>query len=151
MAKLRASRVWIAVGIVAVLVVSGAVAAVAANSRRSSAAPVVTTLSQIKAGKFRTASDKKGTGGVVVTVTGLRVNSIRVQHDGDWHVSVSDGKLSAFITEIIPRDQARVGRPPVGAKITETGTPFCDRATQTQPWHGKTCWEIHPVTSWTKG
>lgn len=133
------------------LVVVGSVAAIAAASGSSGRAPVVTTLSAIKAGKFPTAKDKKGTGGVAVTVGGLTVKSVKIQHDGDWHVAVTDGKLPVFITEIIPRDQARVGRPPVGAKITETGTPFCDRATQAQPWHGTTCWEIHPVTSWTKG
>lgn len=110
--------------------------------------PVVTTLEQIIAGKFRTAVDKEGHGGVLVTVRNLTVISVDSREDGDFHVVVSDGSVPPFITEIIPRDQARgLTTPPVGARIDETGTPYLDTHSG-EPLHEYTEWEIHPVTAW---
>ncbi len=108
----------------------------------------VTTLQDLIDGKFPTASDKQGTGGVLVTVGGLEVLYVRTESDGDWHVAVSDGKVQVFITEITPSYQSALGEPPVGSVIDETGVPFCDTVHETESWHGNTCWEIHPVTSW---
>ncbi|MBI3859572.1 MAG: hypothetical protein HY296_04960 [Thaumarchaeota archaeon] len=106
------------------------------------------TLEDLIAGKYATASDKQGTGGVTVTVMGLYVLYVRDETDGDWHVAVTDGRVPVFITEVIPRDQASEGRPSPGTTIDETGVSYCDTVHQTESWHGDTCWEIHPVTAW---
>ena len=107
-----------------------------------------TAIEDLIAGKFPTASDKHGTGGVTVTVRNLRVLYVRPQSDGDWHVGVTDGTVAVFITEIIPANQASEGMPPVGSSIDETGIAYCDTVHETESWHGNTCWEIHPVTAW---
>ena len=106
------------------------------------------TLQDLVAGRFPTALDKAGTGGVTVTVRGLQVLYVHDESDGDWHVGVTDGKLPIFITEITPSYQPTLGRPTVGTVIDETGVPYCDTFHETESWHGNTCWEIHPVTSW---
>ena len=108
----------------------------------------VTTLGDILAGKFPSATDKQGSGGVTVTVRGLLVLYVRDESDGDWHVAVTDGKVNVFITEIIPSYQQVLGRPVPGSVIDETGAVYCDVAHETESWHGGTCWEIHPVTAW---
>ena len=108
----------------------------------------VTTLEDLIAGKFPTASDKQGTGGVTVTVRNLHVLYVRTESDGDWHVGVTDGTVPIFITEITPSYQQSEGEPPVGSNIDETGVAYCDRVHETESWHGDTCWEIHPVTAW---
>ncbi len=133
------------------LVVAGAGLELAAGgmfSTNQSGSAKQTTLEDLIAGKFATAVDKEGTGGVVVTVRDLRVLYVRDESDGDWHVAVTDGRVPVFITEIIPRDQLREGRPHPGTVVDETGVPYCDTAHQTEAWHDSTCWEIHPVTSW---
>src|SRR5437867_8009169 len=106
------------------------------------------TLNDLIAGKFPTALDKAGTGGVTVTVTDLRVIYVRTESDGDWHVAVTDGVIPVFITEITPSYQAKLGQPQPGSVIQETGIAYCDTVHETESWHGNTCWEIHPVTSW---
>ena len=106
------------------------------------------TLNDLIAGKFPTASDKAGTGGVTVTVTDLRVIYVRAQSDGDWHVAVTDGVIPVFITEITPSYQAALRQPQAGSIIEEMGIVYCDTVHETESWHGNTCWEIHPVTSW---
>lgn len=117
-------------------------------STTTTSPPILTTLEDIIAGKFPSATDKSGTGGVLVQVDNLTVLSVHTEADGDWHVDVTDRKQPIFITEVIPRDQARLGQPPTGSVITEIGTPYCDTVHQTELWHGYTCWEIHPVTNW---
>ncbi|HEV2225929.1 MAG TPA: hypothetical protein VGR56_03890 [Nitrososphaerales archaeon] len=107
-----------------------------------------TTLGAIIAGTYPTATDKNGTGGVTVTVKNLQVLYVRPESDGDWHVAVTDGTFSVFITEITPLYQSSEGMPPVGSTIDETGIVYCDTFHQTETWHGSTCWEIHPVLSW---
>ncbi len=107
-----------------------------------------TTLNDLIAGKFPTALDKAGTGGVTVTVTNLQVIDLRTESDGDWHVAVTDGVIPVFITEITPRYQAALGQPQSGSIIEETGIAYCDTVHEAESWHGNTCWEIHPVTSW---
>ncbi len=110
--------------------------------------PVPTTIQEIAEGKFRSAVDKRGDGGVLVRVGNLRVLKIVPNEDGDLHVVVTDGKMPTFITEIIPRDQqAGVTRPYIGSVIEETGTAYLD-AEANVPDHEYTPWEIHPVTSW---
>ncbi len=112
------------------------------------AAPIETTLQAIAAGKFKSAIDKRGHGGVLVRVGNLRVLKIVPNDDGDVHVVVTDGLMPAFITEIIPRDQQTgVTRPPIGAIIEETGTAYLDAEAHVAD-HEYTPWEIHPVTSW---
>jgi len=107
-----------------------------------------TTLNDLIAGKFPTALDKAGTGGVTVTITNLQVIDLRTESDGDWHVAVTDGVIPVFITEITPRYQAALGQPQSGSIIEETGIAYCDTVHEAESWHGNTCWEIHPVTSW---
>ncbi len=114
----------------------------------TSSSPPVVTLEDIIAGKFPTAADKQGTGGVYVTVDSLLVLYVHTESDGDWHVAVTDGHVSVFITEITPGYQSALGMPPTGSTIDETGIPYCDTNHQTEAWHGDTCWEIHPVISW---
>jgi hypothetical protein len=110
--------------------------------------PVVTTIAEIAAGKFKSAADKQGHGGVLVRVGNLRVLKIVPNEDGDLHVVVTDGNMPTFITEIIPRDQqAGVTRPYIGSIIEETGTAYFDVEAHV-PDHEYTPWEIHPVTSW---
>lgn len=106
------------------------------------------TLQDIIAGKFPSATDKQGTSGVNVTVRGLYVLYVMNELDGDWHVAVTDGNQSIFITEIIPSDQQALGRPAAGTVIDETGIAYCDVQHENEAWHGNTCWEIHPVTFW---
>ncbi len=108
----------------------------------------IATLNDLIAGKFPTALDKAGTGGVTVTVTDLQVIYVRTESDGDWHVAVTDGVNPVFITEITPSYQAALGQPQSGSIIQETGIAYCDTVHETESWHGNTCWEIHPVTSW---
>jgi hypothetical protein len=106
------------------------------------------TLEDLIAGKFPSATDKQGTNGVNVTVRGLQVLYVMDEFDGDWHVAVTDGNQSVFITEIIPSDQQALGRPTAGTFIDETGIPYCDVPHENEAWHGNTCWEIHPVKFW---
>ena len=108
----------------------------------------IATLNDLIAGKFPTALDKAGTGGVTVTVTNLQVIYVRTESDGDWHVAVTDGVIPVFITEITPSYQAKLGQPQSGSTIEETGIAYCDTVHESESWHGNTCWEIHPVTSW---
>ena len=115
-----------------------------ANSTTSS----VVTLQDIISGRFPTASDKQGTGGVTVTVHNLLVLYVRTESDGDWHLGVTDGQVSVFITEITPAYESSIGKPVVGSTIDETGIAYCDTNHQSENWHGNTCWEIHPITSW---
>jgi hypothetical protein len=110
--------------------------------------PVETTVREIMKARFPTAIDKEGTCGTYVTVRHLKVLDVVYMDDGDWHVEVTDGKIPIFITEVIPRDQKREGRPPVGAYIDETGTTYNDLAADGKH-HQYTTWEIHPVTAWT--
>jgi len=107
-----------------------------------------TTLGAIIGGVYPSATDKQGTGGVTVAVRNLRVLYVNTESDGDWHVAVTDGSFSVFITEITPSYQSSEGMPPVGSIIDETGIVFCDTFHQFESWHGSTCWEIHPVLSW---
>jgi hypothetical protein len=117
-------------------------------SLSTSAAQGATTLETIVTGRYPTALDKRGTGGVTVTVRDLLVLYVRDESDGDWHVGVTDGNISIFITEITPSYQQALGRPVVGTVIDETGIAYCDTFHQAEAWHGNTCWEIHPITSW---
>src|SRR2546425_2063565 len=106
------------------------------------------TLNDLIAGKFPTALDKAGTGGGTVTVTNLQVIYVRTESDGDWHVAVTDGGIPGFITEITPSYPAKLGQPPSGWTTEGTGIAYCDTVHESESWHGNTCWEIHPVTSW---
>ncbi|MDA4127034.1 MAG: hypothetical protein OK452_07505 [Thaumarchaeota archaeon] len=107
-----------------------------------------TTLGAIIGGAYPSATDKMGTGGVTVTVKNLSVIYVQTESDGDWHVAVTDGTFSVFITEITPSYQSSEGMPPVGSLIDETGIVYCDTFHQSESWHGNTCWEIHPILSW---
>jgi hypothetical protein len=106
------------------------------------------TLADLVAGKFPTALDKRGLGGVSVSVEGLYVLKVEVENDGDWHVIVTDGKTRVFVTEITPQYQTTLKMPTVGSTIDETGIAYCDTFHENESWHGDTCWEIHPVTEW---
>src|SRR5947209_13418471 len=76
--------------------------------------PVETSVQEIVAGKFPTAIDKRATCGTYVKVRHLKVLRVVAEDDGDWHVEVTDGKTPVFITELIPADQKREGKPRVG-------------------------------------
>ena len=138
--------------VIVALIVLGGIAVVGLlpfwGDGHASSRPGVVTLEDIVVGKFPSAADKQGTGGIPVTVQGLYVLYVHTEVDGDWHVAVSDGRLGVFITEITPPYQSTLGMPPSGKVIDETGTPYCDTFHENETWHGNTCWEIHPVTSW---
>ncbi len=111
--------------------------------------PVITTLAEIAEGKFPSAVDKAGDGGAFVEVRNVTVLKVLSEEsDGDWHVYIKDGTFPRFISEIIPRDQATLGRPPRGLPLVVRGITYCDPDHATEAWHGGTCWEIHPLTSW---
>ncbi len=139
---------WAGIAVVILLVLGGAAALLIRPGQGPSTTGSGTTIEDILAGKYPSALDKQGTGGVSVSVRTLFVLYVHNESDGDWHVGVTDGRVPVFITEIIPRDQALEGRPQAGTTIDETGTPFCDAYHQNENWHGYTCWEIHPVTAW---
>jgi len=106
------------------------------------------TLAEVVRGAFPSATDKRGSGGVTVVVHNVTVSFVRNEDDGDWHLNTTDGSWAPFVMEIIPRDQGAVAKPPLHAKLQITGVPFCDREHQTTDWHGRTCWELHPVLAW---
>src|SRR2546426_4602454 len=132
------------VTVLVIIVLAGLALALITQTKMTGTA----TLNDLIAGKFPTALDKAGTGGVTVTVTDLRVIYVRAESDGDWHVAVTDGVIPVFITEITPSYQAALGQPQSGSIIQETGIAYCDTVHETESWHGNTCWEIHPVTLW---
>lgn len=105
-----------------------------------------TTLSEVLSGKFTSASDKHGTNGTLVEVSGLTVISTKVEADGDTHIVVSDGTVNPFIAEITPVEkQAGLADPEIGSVITIIGYVYWDSAHATEAWHGNTGWEIHPI------
>ena len=110
--------------------------------------PMITTLSQILTGTFRTSLDKYGANGTVVEVINVSVVQVFGALDGDWHVVVKDSNVKLFITEVLPRDQARLHSPQAGARITMIGIVYWDEAHVDEAWHGCTGWEIHPVLAW---
>jgi hypothetical protein len=63
-------------------------------------------------------------------------------------VYMYDPTYDHIIGEIIPRDQTREGQPPLGVPLVVWGITYCDVEHQNDGWHGYTCWEIHPLTSW---
>jgi hypothetical protein len=110
---------------------------------------VVTTLSEIVSGRFQSATDKHGTNGTLVRVPSLRVVSTSVEADGDTHITVTDGTVERFVTEITSVEKAKgVAAPRPGQVIEETGYVYYDRAHATEAWHGNTGWELHPVIGW---
>src|SRR5881296_57837 len=127
------------VTVLVIIVLAGLALALITQTKMTGTA----TLNDLIAGKFPTALDKAGTGGVTVTVTDLRVIYVRTESDGDWHVAVTDGVIPVFITEITPSYQAKLGQPQPGSVIQETGIAYCDTVHETESWHGNTCWEKH--------
>lgn len=112
--------------------------------------PQVTTLSQILAGKFPSALDKYSANGSLVEVVNVTVTRVFGALDGDWHVVVQDANVTRpFITEILPRDQARLHAPVIGQHITMIGIVYWDDAHINEAWHGYTGWEIHPILAWS--
>jgi hypothetical protein len=108
----------------------------------------VVTLEDLMAGRYPTALDRNGTQGTTVAVKNLLVLYVYNESDGDWHVGVTDGRATVVITEITPAFQKALGRPTPGTTIDEIGKVFCDVQHENESWHGDTCWEVHPVTSW---
>jgi hypothetical protein len=109
----------------------------------------LTTLAAIVDGNFTSAVDKLGDGGSYIEVRNVVVFKVLTEEaDGDWHVYMQDPTYDQFISEIIPRDQAAVGQPPLNVSLVVWGITYCDVEHQNDSWHGYTCWEIHPLTSW---
>jgi len=109
-----------------------------------------TTLEQILSGRFFSSLNKLGENGTLVEVDNLRVLQVMRVIDGDVHVHVTDGNVSIFVTEITPYWQLHgVSPPKVGDFVNITGVVFCDSIHQTEEWHGKSCWEIHPIVKIT--
>ncbi len=120
------------------------------TENRPTLTPELTTLEEIMAGKFPTASDKHGTNGILVEVDGLRVTRVHKMFDGDWHIDVTDGKVRLFITEVTPYWLNHgITLAAVGSVIDETGYVYCDTEHENEAFHGNTCWEIHPVIKWS--
>jgi hypothetical protein len=106
--------------------------------------PIPTTLAEIKTGKFRTATNKQGANGTLVTVSNLKVLYTKPQADGDVHVAVTDG-VESMICEIIP--QRPLPTPADGAVITITGYAYSDTVHQNEAWHYNSAWQLHPLVS----
>src|SRR2546425_2793961 len=64
------------------------------------------TLNDLIAGKFPTALDKAGTGGVTGTVTNFQVIYVRTESDRGWDVAGAEGGMPVFISEVTPPYQA---------------------------------------------
>lgn len=111
--------------------------------------PQVATLSQILNGTYRSALDKYGGNGTVVEVVNVTVSQVFGALDGDWHIVVKDPKVSLFVTEVLPRDQARLHAPVIGGRIMMIGIVYWDNEHVNEDWHGYTGWEIHPVLAWS--
>lgn len=151
---------WVAAAVVAVAVVVGIYAALLLGPARNapsgtgggaggSPQATVTTLAAIVDGNFTSAVDKIGDGGSYVEVRDVIVFKVITEEtDGDWHVYIQDPTFDQFISEIIPRDQAGEGQPPLNVPLVVWGITYCDVEHQNDSWHGYTCWEIHPLTSW---
>ncbi len=123
----------------------------APTSRPQPSGIAETTLSDILAGRFPSATDKHGANGTLVRVVGLTVKETKLEADGDTHVIVTDGRVPVFICEITPVEKAAgMTDPPTGSDIEVTGYVFCDKAHETEAWHGNTCYELHPITAWRK-
>ncbi len=155
--KGKGKPLWVAVTVVAVVVVVGIYAALSLgppqNTPRGngggSSQATLTTLAAIVDGNFTSAVDKQGDGGSYVEVRDVVVFKVLTEEaDGDWHVYMQDPTYDQFIGEIIPRDQGAVGQPPLGVALVVRGITYCDAEHQYDAWHGDTCWEIHPLTSW---
>lgn len=72
---------------------------------------------------------------------------ITEEADGDWHIYAHDKTFGRMIFEIIPEDQSRMGMPPTSTPLAVHGIPYCDSQHASESWHGSTCWELHPLTS----
>jgi hypothetical protein len=156
--------VWVVVAVVvAVMVVVGVMYAARSQAPAGSAPTgspgggspgggpqaTITTLGAIVDGNFTSAVDKLGDGGSYVEVRDVVVFKVITEEaDGDWHVYMQDPTYDQFISEIIPRDQAAEGQPPLNVPLVVWGITYCDVEHQNDSWHGYTCWEIHPLTSW---
>jgi hypothetical protein len=157
LAKRRSKGLWLAVGVVAVAFV-GAGIYVIRSLQPAGTAPVnnggtsqatLTTLGAIVDGNFTSAVNKLGDGGSYVEIRDVIVFKVITEEaDGDWHVYIRDPTYDQFISEIIPRDQAAEGQPPLNVPLFVWGITYCDVPHQNDGWHGYTCWEIHPLTSW---
>jgi hypothetical protein len=156
LAKRRRKGLWLAATVVAVAVV-GASIYVIRSLQPAGTAPVgnggtsqatLTTLVAIVDGNFTSAVNKLGDGGSYVEIRDVIVfKVISEEADGDWHVYIRDPTYDQFISEIIPRDQAEE-QPPLNVPLVVWGITYCDVPHQNDGWHGYTCWEIHPLTSW---
>jgi hypothetical protein len=156
LANRRSKGLWLAVGLVAVTFV-GAGIYVIRSLQPAGTAPVgnggksqatLTTLVAIVDGNFTSAVNKLGDGGSYVEIRDVIVfKVISEEADGDWHVYIRDPTYDQFISEIIPRDQAEE-QPPLNVPLVVWGITYCDVPHQNDGWHGYTCWEIHPLTSW---
>jgi hypothetical protein len=156
--RTKAPFVWVAVIAVAVVVTIGSMYFVL-SPRTPQSAPrgspgnsqaTLTTLSSIVDDNFTSAVDKQGDGGSYVEVRDVVVFKVITEEaDGDWHVYIRDPTYDQFIAEIIPRDQGAEGQPPLNVPLVVWGITYCDTPHQNDGWHGYTCWEIHPLTSWS--
>src|SRR5256885_10133586 len=107
--------------------------------------PILTTLSEISSGKFKSATNQHGANGTLVTVKGLFVLLTSQAEDGDTHVTVLYPQLGVpwFTTEITPVEKAKgVKDPKIGQIIDVTGYVYWDDEHVTELWHAYTGWEI---------
>jgi hypothetical protein len=156
--KGKGKLLWVAVTLVAVVVVSAGIYAIRSlvpaatapgGSNGGSPQATLTTLASIVDGNFTSATNKMGDGGSYVEVRDVIVFKVVTEEvDGDWHVYIRDPTVDQFISEIIPKDQAAEGQPPLDVPLVVWGITYCDIEHQNDGWHGYTCWEIHPLTSW---
>jgi hypothetical protein len=109
----------------------------------SSQQATITNLRELIAGRFQSATDKKGTGGTLISISNLIIEHTRHEADGDTHLSVKDESGQGLICEITPQHPLPI--PTLGQMFTIIGIAFCDAAHETEVWHFNTCWEIHPV------
>ncbi len=98
--------------------------------------PIVTTLDAIVNGIFTSAVDKQGDGRSYVEVRDVVVFKVITEEaDGDWHVYMRDPTYDHIIGEVIPRDHAAVGEPPLGVPLVVRGIAYCDTEHEYDAWH----------------
>ncbi len=158
----RGNLKWAAVGVVVLVFLVGIYAALSLGPARSpsgsgggnrggSTSATLTNLAAIVDGNFTSAVDKQGDGGSYVEVKDVVVFKVITEEaDGDWHVYMKDPTYDRLIGEVIPRDQASEGKPPIGVPLVVRGITYCDTEHENEAWHGYTCWEVHPLTSWAE-
>lgn len=119
---------------------------------------IITSMPRIFQGAYFTSFDKLGTGCTsLLQLSDVKVIGVTSQFDGDVHVDIagryfnnSAGSYQVYkmVTEFTP-EILNLTVPKVNQTINIRGIAYCDIPHQGDAWHGRTCWELHPITQWS--